>query len=545
MAVKAAKKPFSVHRNFLVPLLTILIAVGITDTAGADDETIELNPIGTFESGLFDQSAAEIVAYDPETQRVFIVNAQAAGIDVIDISVPSTPALVTMIDVRPFGAKANSVAVHDGVVAVAAENEITQDPGQVVFFDTDGQFLSAVTVGALPDMLTFTRNGNWVLVANEGEPNDAYSVDPEGSVSIIDVSDGAANVTQSDVRTADFTKFNNEPLDPSIRIFGPNATVAQDLEPEFITTSHDSKTAWVTLQENNAIGILDIRAGKFTELVGLGFKDHSIAGNGFDASNRDGRINIRPWPTRGMFQPDAIASYRLKGDTFLVTANEGDSRDFAGFSEEERVKGLLLDPVAFPNASALQDEAALGRLKVTAANGDTDGDGDFDQLFSFGARSFSIWTASGVLVFDSADDFEQITAREFPDDFNSTNDENNSFDDRSDDKGPEPEGVVLGEISGRTFAFIGLERIGGIMVYDITDPADVSFVQYINTRDFSGEPVLGTAGDLGPEGLAFVREEDSPIGKPLLVVGHEVSGTTTIFEINRIDKDDDDDESED
>jgi hypothetical protein len=189
-------------------------------------------------------------------------------------------------------------------------------------------------------------------------------------------------------------------------------------------------------------------------------------------------------------------------------------------------------------SAELQADARLGRLKTTIVDGDTDGDGDFDQLFSYGARSFSIWTASGQQVFDSGADFEQITAIEFPDNFNSTNDENGSFDDRSDDKGPEPEGVTLGRIKGHTYAFIGLERIGGIMVYDITNPHRVSFVDYINHRDFAVDAQLPDGsvnplvGDLGPEGLVFIPARQSPNGQPLLVVGNETSGTTSIFQIN-------------
>lgn len=502
----------------------------------ASNNAIELTPIGTFVHGSFDESAAEIVDHDPDTQHLFIANAEAATVDILDINDPTLPSLVGTIDATAFGAEANSVAVNDGVVAVAIEAGVTQDPGTVAFYDTNGSLLNSVQVGALPDNVVFTRNGRWVLVANEGEPSDDYSVDPEGSVSVINMSAGAANVTQRDVRTAGFTQFNGANLDPSIRIYGPNATVAQDLEPEFIATSHNSRKAWVTLQENNAIGVIDIRQANVTKLVGLGFKDHNGPRNKFDASNEDGGINITNWPTLGMYQPDAIASFRHRGITYLVTANEGDSRDYGGFSEEIRVKDITLDPTAFPNAAFLQDEANLGRLKTTTVNGDTDNDGDFDKIFSYGARSFSIWRVRNndglSLRHDSGDDLEQITAAALPTEFNSTNDENNSFDDRSDDKGPEPEGVTIAKIKGNTYAFLGLERIGGIAVFKINNPSVPQFVQYINTRDFGGDPAAGTAGDLGPEGILFIKKGDSPINSPLLVVGNEVSGTTTIFSID-------------
>ncbi len=375
-----------------------------------------------------------------------------------------------------------------------------------------------------------------MLVANEGEPNDACTVDPEGSVSIIDVSGGVESAT---VTTAGFSAFNAraEALKAAgVRIFGPGATVAQDLEPEYIAVSRDSKKAWVSLQENNAVAVLNIPARRITHVLPLGFKDQGLPGNGLDASNKDDAINISTYANIfGMYQPDAIAAFEAFGKQYLITANEGDARDYDGFSEEKRVKKLALDPEAFPNAGDLQQDEVLGRLKVTNTLGDTDEDGDFDELYAYGARSFSIFrhTPSGLEpVYDSGDQFEQITAAVLPEDFNSNNDENGSFDSRSDDKGPEPEGVTTGVIKGHTFAFIGLERIGGVMVYDMTTPAAPKFVQYINSRDFSGDPASGTAGDLGPEGLIFIPETESPSGKPLLVVAYEVSGSTSIYEIN-------------
>jgi hypothetical protein len=499
---------------WVVALLGIAILPYSADAK--QPKQITLSPIGRFSAG---REGAEIAAFDPATRRIFSINPGLSQVDVLDISDPSDPVLAFTI---PLGGRPNSVAFHEGVVAVAIENAIKTDPGQVEFFDTNGTPLNSVTVGALPDMLIFTPNGRWLLVANEGEPNDAYTVDPEGSVSIIDMTVGAANLTQADVRTATFNDSITKRNPDSIRKFGLRATLAQDLEPEYIAVSHDSKTAWVTLQENNAIGILDIEAGVFTQLVGLGFKDHSQAGNGLDASDVDGGINIANWPVFGMYQPDAIESYRVRGVSYLVMANEGEARAFTGFNEEVQVNALDLDPTAFPNADVLQLDANLGRLTVTSVTGDTDSDGDFDKIFVPGARSFSIRTANGDLVFDSGDDFEQITKAQVPASFNS-NGEADTFDTRSDNKGPEPEGVVLGKAFGRTYAFIGLERTAGVMVYDVSDPFKPTFVQYVNT----------TPDDISPEGLLFIKEEDSPNGKPLLVVSHEISGTTTIFEITK------------
>ena len=539
---------------------------GADGASGTSQTLIELNVLGSYASGAFDESAAEIIAYDPANQRLFVVNANNATVDVLDINDPALPTLMSTIDASAEGGPANSVAVYGNLVAVAIEASVKQDNGKVVFYNTtDLNKVGEVTVGALPDMVTFTRDGQAVLVANEGEPSDDYSNDPEGSVSIIDLSNGVASAT---VTTADFTAFNTEQAAleaKGLRVFGPGATLAQDMEPEYIAVSIDNQTAWVALQENNAVAELDIAAGEITAILPLGFKDHSIIGNELDASNRDGGINIRNWPVKGMYNPDSMTSYGYNGKTYYITANEGDSRDYDTWTEEFRVGDLTLTgPLA--GIAGLKDDENLGRLRVTSTlgvstgcnasrlpadlgdlNGDTvididdvefhvENNCEYDTLYSYGARSFSIWSADGARVFDSGSEFERITASLIPDNFNGQNDEN-SFDNRSDDKGPEPEAITVGEINGQTFAFIGLERAGGIMVYNVTNPQNPEFVQYINNRDFSVSQTdleNGMAGDLGPEGMAFIPAGQSPNSKPMLAVGNEVSGTTTLYGIDVI-----------
>ena len=531
-----------------------VVALAVCATAAAQAKSphsISVAPISTIASGSFLTSAAEIAAHDPGTQRLLVVNARAAQIDVIDIANPAAPVLrpELALDMTPYGAVANSVAVRGGLIAVAVEAEDKTQPGKVVFFDRNLQFISAVEVGAQPDMLTFTPDGMTVLTANEGEPNSDYTVDPEGSVSIINVANGAAQAT---VQTAGFGAFNGQTREalfngtgsgskPAVRVYGPDATVAQDFEPEYITVSHDSKTAWVTLQENNAIAIIDIPSATVTAVQGLGTKNHNMAVNGsgssnaLDASDRDTKINIRTWPVKGFYLPDGIASIKSGSENFLVLANDGDTRDSSGYSEETRVGSMALDPAVFPPAVAtdLKKSANLGRLKATTAQGDTAGNKVFKEIYTFGARSFSIRSESGALLWDSGDQFEQITAKAIPAFFNS-NHETNKFDDRSDDKGPEPEGVTVGKAFGRTYGFIGLERVGGVMIYDLTEPTAPEFVQYVNPRNFTQPTNTAAAGDLGPEGLLFISEENSPNGKPLLVTANEVSGTTTIFEISKV-----------
>jgi hypothetical protein len=493
-----------------------------------------------FEEEIFDEGAAEIVSYDRNSQNLFVTNAAAGTVDVLDITDPTVPTASATIDASDLGDGVNSVDAFNGTIAVAIERQNAatggQDPGLVVFYSANSlNELGRVTVGPLPDMVTFAPGGARVLVANEGEPNDDVTVNPEGSVSIIDVSGGFANAT---VVNAGFEDFNvggprEDEFPAGVRQIFPGATRAEDLEPEFVAVSGDGSTAFAVCQEHNALAVIDIQAGETTAILDLGLKDHSQPGNELDASNRDDRINIRNWPVFGLYQPDAIVAYEVAGRTYLVTANEGDAVDYDGFSEEARIADLTLSSTAFPNAEELQADENLGRLLTPTTAGDTDGDGFTDQLISYGGRSFTIWdAATGRPVFDSGSDFERITALRYGEiGFNANNDEN-GFDARSDDKGPEPEGVAIGEIEGRTYAFIGLERVGGIMVYDITHPESPFFTQYVNDRDFlaSQEDLeAGRAGPLGPEGLEFIPAEDSPNGQPLLVVGNEITGDVVIY----------------
>lgn len=496
--------------------------------------TVTIERVSSYETGVFDEGASEIVAHDPASQQLFIINGNDNTVHVVSIADVSAPQLVTQIDLSEYGNSPTHVAVQNSIMAVSVENDT--DPGMVVFADTAGEVISAVTVGVLPDQLIFTPDYTKVLTANEGQPSDDYTTDPEGSVSIIDLGGGVASLSDADVTTVTFEAFNADgdradELPADVRIYGPGATVAQDLEPEYVAISPDNLTAFVSLQENNALATIDIASASVTSIVSFGFKDHSLPGNGLDVSNEDGEIRIENWPVFGMYQPDAIVAVEANGEVYIITANEGDTRDYDGFSEETEVQEVTLDPDAFPNAADLIPEAELGKLEIVTTLGDTDGDGDYDELYIPGARSFSVFDTEGNLVYDSGDQLEQITAEQYPDDFNATNDENGSFDDRSDNKGPEPEGLAVGTIEACRTLFVGLERIGGVMVFNINDPEAPMFSSYVNTRDFSGDAEAGTAGDLGPEGLIFVTAENSPTGEPLLVVANEVSGSTTIFRV--------------
>lgn len=500
-------------------------------------------------------SSAEITAYDPLSKRLFVVNGANASVDVLNLADPTNPVLLGNITAASIGANlaaVNSVAVFNGVVALAVEANPKTSAGVVAWVRaSDLTILGTDTVGALPDMLTFTPDGSHLLVANEGEPNSyndvtVTSVDPVGSVSVIAVSGltpTASSISRT-VHTAGFAAFNGQEAvlrTAGVRIYGPNATVEQDLEPEYITVSADSKTAYVTLQENNAIATVDIASRTVTSIKPLGFKDHNLAGMGMDVSDEDGGTNtnsgtplikIGPVPVKGMYLPDAIASYTANGQTWLITANEGDARaDWPGFNEETRVRAhcsMGLDPTVFTDATNQIFDSNLGRLRITSTpNGGSagkNGAGQCNELYSFGGRSFSIWSTSVNRVFDSGDDIEQRTKALPNVNFNASHD-NNDLDGRSASKGPEPEGVTVGTFGSKTFAFIGLERVGGVMVYDVTNPNAPVYTTYLNTR-------TGLTGDRGPEGLTLIKAAQSPNGKPLLVVGNETSGTTAVFQLN-------------
>jgi hypothetical protein len=487
--------------------------------------------VGRYATGL-PGTSAETTAFDGD--RLYVSNADNGSVDIVDVADPAAPERRVRLDLRSLAglgpeASVTSVAARDGVVAVAVAADPKTDPGQVLVLDRDGQPLGWAPVGANPDALTFTPDGRRILVANEGEPS-SYLVgpagDPEGSVSMITLPPGQAKGAGNrqaalPVRTVRFTDFNvggrrHAELPAGVRIFGPNATVAQDLEPEYVSVSPDGRTAYVALQENNAIAVIELPSGRLRAIKALGFQDHGTVP--LDASDQDGAINIRTWANvYGMYQPDQVAAFQAAGRTYLLTANEGDSRsDWPGLTEDVRARSVTTD-ASFPNRA----NAQVGRLTVTTSVPASPA--PQSTLYAFGSRSFSIWDADVRQVWDSADQLEQLVAAANPAFFNSTNDANN-FDNRSDNKGPEPEGALTAVIAGRTYGFVGLERQGGVVVADLSDPTAPVILQHLQTRSFSGSSV---GPDSGPEGMAFVG--NGPGGQPLLAVGNEVTGTVTLF----------------
>jgi len=491
---------------------------------------LTLNLLASFSNSVSGSNSAEIVAHDPSTQRLYIANSIGGKLDIVDFANPSNPTLLFSVPITTYG-NINSVAVRNGIVAAAIENGTNpQDSGKVVFFNKDGVFITQKNVGMMPDMITFNQAGNKVFTANEGEPNNAYTVDPEGSVSIITLTGTASSLTISNVAHITFTAYNGQETAlraQGIRIYGLGANASKDFEPEYIAVSKDDTKAWVSLQENNAFVEINLLNNSITSIKALGTKDHSLLNNGMDISNVTRGVNISNFPIKGFYLPDAIATYTVGGVNYIISANEGDARAYAGFSEETRIASANLDAGNFPLATELKNNYVMGRLNITNKSGDIDNDGDLDTLYSYGSRSFSIWNGTtGNLVYDSKDDLEMITANNsFSVMYNASN-TGVTKKDRSDDKGPEPEGVCVGTIGSNQYAFIALERIGGVMVYDVTNPAAPVYVTYVNNRS-----AVTNGPDRGAEGLIFIPQSESPNGQHIVIAANEISSSLSIWGI--------------
>ena len=714
--------------NF-ISRISLIFYVSFFSYLYSDHEERKTQLLSTYETGLFDEGAAEITVFDPASGHILFVNAYQNSVTALDLFEDGTVsfAFEVSVEAQVPGGTANCIAVHDGLVAVAVEDGVFGAPGKVAFYSAfDGSVVGVpVEVGVMPDNVQFSPDGSKVITADEGEPNDDYTEDPLGSISIIDIVNGSPALTATVLTFASFEGTESALALEGGRVFGqiqvpdpagsewivlgnevwtdlgshtststasglffseyaegssnnkyleiyngtgadvdlsafsistcnngcdvegefdypdnvtfaagtiiangdvfvmahPNSdppilaeaddisfsyfsngddfqaltlagatanqytiidkigdfgddpgsgwtvagvenatqnntlkrnssitsgnldwsnssslaysstpsTLSQDLEPEYVAVSPNSETAYVVCQENNILAVVDLATSSVTALKGLGYKDHSLPGNGYDPTDQnDGQINIAPQPTLGMYQPDAMVSHTIAGATYVFTANEGDARDYDGYSEETRVEDLTLDPTAYPNAATLQLETALGRLKTTTSQGDMDGDGDVDQIYSYGARSFSIWDAAGNLVWDSGDLIEEVLADFYMTGYPGVD---YSFDSRSDDKGPEPEAVEVATVDDQVFCFVGLERASGVMVFNVTDPT-MPFVESYEPPSFLNTPVEGNDRETAPECVEFVAAADNITGKDLVIVANELTGSISINEFS-------------
>ena len=515
------------------------------------NSSLDLSLIARFSTGTTNPEGgvAEIIKYDSANQKFYLVNGTTKKLDIVSLA----SLTAAQADVADLSADASinvetavkaysgysdfvygdltSVDVDParGLVAVAVQAAGQNDDGAVAIFSSDGNLLKVLNAGKQPDCLVFSPDHRYILTANEGEPRDGYATgDPAGSVTIIDTD--VSNITNTTSQSIGFGAFDTaeqkQALLASKVLLKAGSLPSVDFEPEYIGVTADSKYAYVSLQEANAIAKLNIETKAFEWVKGLGFKDYGAEGAKIDIY-RDGQINIRQESGfKGVYMPDGIAVYDAGGTTYILTANEGDAREWESYS----------DITSYKLANYGQDG---GGTTSSAIKIDTLKTSEFENVFEsdvkylFGGRSFSVWNASDLsLVYDSGSDFEDYTAQYLPDRFNYSNDDTSTRDKRSAKKGPEPEDVKTGTVNGVPYAFIGIERIGGVFAYSLSDISAPAFANYVNSRDFSGTVAAGVnKGDVSPEGQCFIPAGESPTGKALHLVSNEVSGTVSVFEL--------------
>ena len=536
-------------------------------TGGYENGTAALNltQIARYSAGQYnvDGGVMEIVAYNQATEWAYAINGQSGKLAAIPLAGLTAGAHVealtgTEIDVKALVEAEDSTFQYGDMTSVAISPDSTtlaaalqaqgsNDAGRVALFtcEEDGTLTleALVETGAQPDMVTFAGDGV-VLTADEGEPREGYGeniADPKGSVTVVDVEAQESTVV-------DFSAFDSQrdQLAEDGIVLKKGSAPSVDLEPEYIAVSGGK--AYVTLQENNAIAVLDIESQAFEGVYSAGFEDHSTTA--IDLDKKDDAYDPQTYESLlGIRMPDGIAAFTVEGTTYLVTANEGDAREWGDedlgtfyLSEDERDFGE--EGVTSPTGAITAENSGLEGKVVFFKTEDFDGL-DPEKDYVFGGRSFTVFqaTENGLEeVFTSGDDFEALTAQYVPEYFNASND-NAVLDDRSGKKGPEAESVTVGTVDGKTYAFVALERTGGVMAYDVTDPEAITFVNYVNTRDF-GTTVEGseeyedgeldkwvTGGDVAPEGLLFLDAASSPNGEPLLLAACEVSGTVAVYQL--------------
>lgn len=488
-----------------------------------------------------DGGVAEIVKYNKDNGKMYIVNG-ASNPPSVDIVALTTDAILT----KEKSILVKQLSETDGFVygdltsidintltkrvVVAIQESDSMKKGKILVLDYNGNLLKTYETGVQPDMVKFTSDGKYILTADEAEPR-TDAADPEGSVTIIDTLANVSTLVKFDnpavIDDLVHIRGASDPDNGKITGSGSKTDAIFDLEPEYIAMNANESKAYIALQENNAIAIIDIASKSVDSVNGLGYKDFNQPKNALDLV-KDGLIHLENVPFFGMYMPDGIASYSLNDKQYLFTANEGDATEWPADSDTPtrinattigKIKGGL-NP-ASAAATFLAGKTAYDKVEVVSDMGN-------DGIYMYGGRSFSIWDADTMAqVYDSGSDFETITSQRLPAFFNASNSKTEK-DDRSGKKGPEPEYVTVGQVGSKAFAFVGLERIGGVMTYDVTNPENPVFANYINTRDFS----KGLDTDTGPEGLEFIPATSSPTGLPLLLVANEVGGTIAVLQMN-------------
>lgn len=512
------------------------------------ESTLDISKIAGYDTGVADEDGgvAEIVKFNSDNNKFYLINGKMQTIDIVSLGelkdekgqvLEKEKSLNIADAVNEDGfvygdLTSIDINIDKKIIVAAVQDEDYRKSGKIVVMNYDCEILETFETGIQPDMVKISKNGKHILTANEAEPREGKNGegwDPEGSITIVNY----------ETKEAKNIKFDDSSkIDSDVHIRNTQGGAALDLEPEYIAISDDGNKAYVSLQENNAIATIDVNSGDLISVKSLGFKDHSIKGNELDAG-RDGKINIENLPIKSLYMPDSIAYVNICGTNYIVTANEGDATEWGKkdeaftnineFGKYFEGKDFNITDSTFGGMTASEAKSKFEEMK---ASGDYDKlevltDMGDDSIYILGGRSFAIWNADNMdLVYDSGSDFEKITAEVLPEGFNWSNDDN-VMDKRSAKKGPEPEDVKIGKVGDKIYAFVGLERVGGVMTYDITNPSEAKYANYINTRDFTNK----VAGDVAPEGLEFIAAEDSLTGKPLVLVGNEVSGTVSVLQL--------------
>ena len=523
--------------------------------AQADPANFDIELLATIDSGS-GEGGAEIPTFHFRSDRLFTTNGAENRIDVYDLSDPANPEFMKSVSLDEYGDGITSVAAgRKSIVAAvevdptfASDGTPTVNSGVLVVMDTDGDVVSSIELdGVLPDSVTFAKNETTALVAIEAEPvcaadnpatadvdesaDFSLANDPEGQVVIVDLSD-PANPTKKNVDFSGFTAA--EAAAAGLVVSTVQTDFAKDVEPEYVAAI-DNSTAYATLQEANGIAEIDLETATVTQIFSAGEVDRSVVG--LDASNRDDDDNLETFDNVvGLNQPDTLATFAIHMDNYFITANEGDAREYDCIDDDDRAKDLNLDPTVFPTAADLQLDENLGRAKVDSNFGDTDGDGDYDQIGLRGGRSMTIFK-NGELLFDTeeliATEMKKIVGDDILMNGQFEIDGDNVVYDassRADDKGGEPEGVAIGTTGERRVAVLGLERFSALLFFDITDPAAPTLISWEQMQPIADTP-LSESKAWSPEGIVFVPSWQSPNGNPLVITSYEMSGTLTVHQI--------------
>lgn len=483
----------------------------------------ELKVLARYQGETRGETGAEYAAFDGDSKLLYVVG-RSEGVVRLDLEDPSHPRVAGILPVKG----ANCVAIADGVVAVAADPFGGSRPGLIHLFTSDnGQRISTVEVGYGPDMCVFTPDGRHLVVACEGEMDADH--DHPGSIVLIECPPGGEPRLDKKIDFHSFDSRKDELVRDGVYFALDDRPVSQQFEPEFITVDPSGATAWVGLQENNAIATIDLRSGRIVHIQGLGYQEFDRDGCAIDADSSDGRIRPIALPIKGLFQPDGILMWENAGRRFIATANEGDPRKHETSSLEELANSRL--PASKAARSLVEAKPGLARLEVASVGIPERLE---DEIVVLGGRSVSIWEVreSGRLdrIWDSGSSFEQMLPASIVRTAADPADTESQLDTRSRKRGPEPEGLAMGIVEGRHLLFVSLERASGVAIIDVTRPDHPEITGLFNARERIGEETVDLL-DIGPEGLLFVPADQNVTGEPLLVICNEISGTTTIAKI--------------